>query len=201
MDRAQHASRMVRLLMADSVNLGFSVTSDEMGSLMKALESMQAKSVFAGFPQEEEPRKDAEGSPEPITNAAIAYAQNTGMPEQNIPARPFMEEGVETVGDKIADGMESAGVAALDGDVQGVDMALHAVGLTAKLGIQNKILDGPFDPLADSTLKARARRGRQGAQNELDRREAGEAPGTELARPLNDTGQMRNAVNYVIREE
>jgi hypothetical protein len=187
--------------MANDVNLDFSVTHDEMGSFMKALEEMQAKSVLAGFPEGEKPREDEEGNPDPITNAALGYIHNTGMPEQNIPARPFMNEGIENKREEITDGMEAAGIAALDGDMDGVNSALNAVGLSAQAGIRTKIVDGPFEPLAESTLKARARRGRKGAQEELDRRAAGEDPGVELARPLNDTAQMRNAVNYVVRKE
>jgi hypothetical protein len=64
-------------------------------------------------------------------------------------------------------------------------MGLHAVGLEAKLGIQSKINDGPFDPLAESTLKARAASGKS----------------IEEAHPLVDSGQLRNAVNYVVREK
>jgi hypothetical protein len=182
------------------IDLTFNVVSDMTDAFMKALDDMQAKEVVAGFPEgEEEERKDADGNPSPITNAAIAYVQNTGAPELNIPARPFMVEGIEDVQQPITDRMYDVGVAALDGDSQRVDQGLHAVGLTAKLGIQNKILDGPFTPLAESTLKDRARRGRQGAQDELDRRAAGEEPGTESARPLNDSAQMRNAVDYAVR--
>jgi hypothetical protein len=184
------------------MDLSIDVLKDMMPALEKAMKDLMAKEVVAGFPEgEEEERKDADGNPVPITNAAIAYVQNTGEPDLNIPARPFMEEGVEDRRGPITDRMYDVGVAALDGDSQRVDMGLHAVGLEAKIGIQNKILDGPFEPLAESTLKARARRGRQGAQEELDRREAGEDPGVELARPLNDSGQLRGAVNYAVREK
>jgi hypothetical protein len=184
------------------IELSFTMTRDMMGDLFKAVKDMTAKEVVAGFPESEEtPRKDEQGNPVPITNAAIAYVQNTGEPELNIPARPFMVEGVENVQDAIIDRMKDVGVAALDGDSIRVDQGLHAAGLEAKLGIQNKILDGPFEPLSESTLKARARRGRKGAQEELDRREAGEEPGVELARPLNDTAQLRGAVNYAVRNK
>jgi hypothetical protein len=188
--------------MANSVDLGFEVGFDGLADLMKALAVMEAKDVVAGFPQEDEkPREDEDGNPSPITNAALGYIHNTGMPEQNIPARPFMVEGIESKEEPIGEAMKTAGSFALEGNAQGVEQALNAVGLIAKNGIQMKILDGPFDPLADSTLEARAARGRQGAQAELDRRENGEDPGVDLARPLNDTGQMRNAVNYALREK
>lgn len=186
--------------MPSGVDISFQVLQDASAAFMQALEKMQAKEVLAGFPQEEPGREDAEGNPVPITNAALGYIHNFGSPEQNIPARPFMVEGIEAKRVPIVDGMFAAGKAALDGNSQLVDQALNAVGLIAKTGIQGKINDGPFEPLAESTLKARARRGREGAQEELDRRDAGEAPGVELARPLVDTGQLRNAVEYVIRD-
>lgn len=181
----------------NGINLSFGVVADNSDALIKALAEMKSKAVYAGFPEDEKPRTD--GSP--ITNAAIAYVQNTGAPEQNIPSREFMVSGIESKRDPISDGMQEVGTAALDGDIPAAGAALHKVGLTAQNGIRNKIIEGPFEPLAESTLKARARRGRDGAQQELDRRAAGEDPGTDLARPLNDTGQMRNAVTYVIRKD
>ena len=76
--------------------------------------------VLAGFPQDkDEPREDADGNPSPITNAGIAYSMDKGMPEQNVPARPFMIPGIESVQDKIVGGMETTGLAALDGDSPG----------------------------------------------------------------------------------
>lgn len=58
-----------------------------------------------------------------------------------------------------------------------------------------------FTPLADSTVEARARRGRKGAKAELARRAAGESPGTELVKPLIDTGQYRRAITHVVRDK
>jgi len=80
-----------------------------------------------------------------------------------------------------------------------VERGYHRAGLTAKLSIQNKINEGIPPPLATSTVAARAREGRKGAQLELANRRAGIPASTTLAKPLIDTGQLRNAVNYVIR--
>ena len=204
MDGTQYRSGVFRI-MSSEVNLGFSVVHDEMTSFMNALKVMQAKEVLAGFPQEEAPRKDEDGKSSPITNAALGYIHNMGAPEQNIPARPFMVEGIESKSEPITDGMEAAGIAALDGNVHQIDQALNAVGALARDGIKMKILDGPFEPLAESTLKNRVRTAGSSiaaaAQAELDSRAAGNAPDPENARPLNATGQMRNAVNYVLREK
>jgi hypothetical protein len=157
---------------------------------------------WSAITQDSKPREDINGTPTPITNAAIAYVQDRGSPEQNIPARPFMVPGIESVDQKVVASMEAVGLAALDGDTQGIDQGLHATGQIAKQGIQRKIVDGPFAPLADSTLKARAHRGGstgKAAQQELDRRAAGEDPGVDLARPLNYTGQLHDAVQYALR--
>ena len=100
--------------------------------------------------------------------------------------------------------MEKTGLAALDGDAQAVGAGLNAVGLTAQKGIRMKIREGPFAPLAESTLLARTHMGRsiaKAAQKELDSRAAGNEAGVDNARPLNLTGQMRSAVQYVIRKE
>jgi hypothetical protein len=200
MDRAASVPGVLQFV--SGLNLSITISKDMMGDLVKAVRDMTSKEVLVGFPESEaKERHDDDGNPVPITNAAIAYVQNTGEPALNIPARPFMVEGIENVQEGIVDRMAQIAQAALDGDSQRVDQGFHAAGIEAKLGIQTKIQDGPFEPLAESTLKARAARGRKGAQEELDRREAGEEPGVELARPLVDTGQLRSAVNYAVRNK
>lgn len=159
------------------VEISFNVVGDMMAELEKALKEMQAKEVLVGFPESEDTRVDEKGNPESITNASLAYIHNFGAPEANIPARPFMVEGIEGVREKITDRMYTVGTAALEGNKQAVDMGLNAVGLTAQLGIQDKINDGPFTPNAPSTVKAK---------------------GSDS--PLIDTGQLRNAVTFQIRE-
>jgi len=194
----------VLFIVSGDVHIGFDIIRDDMQGLAESLRTLTEENVLAGFPADEEPREDENGNPTPITNAAIAYVQNTGMPELNIPQREFMVSGVESVEDKIVTSMETTGVAAFDHDRQGVELGLQAVGATARDGIKMKIRDGPFEPLAEATLVARARRGGEigkAAIQELESRAAGNAPGVDLARPLNDTGQMRNAVNYVIRKD
>lgn len=191
--------------MSGDIHFGFDITADNLREFEDALKEMGSRAVLAGFPQDKEhAREDENGNPVPITNAGIAYSMDKGMPEQNVPARPFMVQGVESVADKIVGGMESTGLAALDGNAQAVDAGLNAVGLTAQKGIRMKIRDGPFVPLAESTLKARARMGgsiAKAAKAELDSRAAGNEAGTDNANPLNLTGQMRNAVEFVIRKE
>ena len=74
-----------------------------------------------------------------------------------------------------------------------------AAGLVAQNGIKDIITAGNFEPLALSTVRARAKRGSAGALAEIQSRDAGNAPNSENTRPLIDTGQLRNSISFVIR--
>jgi hypothetical protein len=80
-----------------------------------------------------------------------------------------------------------------------VDKGLHKVGLRVATSIKKKINEGVPPPLSEYTLRERARRGRKGAKQELANRASGMAPSTQLAKPLIDTGELRNSITYVIR--
>jgi hypothetical protein len=66
----------------------------------------------------------------------------------------------------------------LAGDLGAIEQGLNLAGLVLVGAIQDKIVAGPFEPLRPATIR------RKGS-----------------SRPLIDTGQMRQAVSYVIREE
>jgi hypothetical protein len=169
--------------------------------------------VLVGFPEETaqrqedsretddygKPIKSVEGSD--MTNAALGYVHDNGAPEVNIPARPFMIPGIEEAKPRLVNKLAQMtnAVVRRGGGMTVVEQGFHQVGLIAKLSIQNKITEGIPPPLADSTLRERAKKGRKGAGIELLSREKGYAPSMDFAKPLVDTGQMRNAVTYVIR--
>lgn len=175
----------------------------QLEDLTKALSTLADVEVLVGFPEETTERGDEEsGGASGITNAALAYIHDNGMPEQNIPQRQFMapamEEAREAITDKL--GQTLRAVIRTGGDIGKVEQGMHQVGLIGKLAIQNKINEGIPPPLADSTLQARAAKGRKGAALELKLRKKGlAAASTVLAKPLVDTAQMRNAANYAIR--
>lgn len=172
-------------------------------ALSHALSLVADVEVLVGFPEDTATRADDDdGEVSDITNAALAYIHDNGAPEQNIPARPFMTPALEGAAPALTDklGQVLRSVVRSGGDPGRIEMGMHQVGLIAKLAIQNKISEGIPPPLADSTLQARARRGRKGAALELKLRRKGlVAPSTVLAKTLVDTGEMRKAANYVIR--
>jgi hypothetical protein len=161
--------------------------------------------VLVGFPEDtttrpEDPDDPHSSAASDITNASLAYIHDNGMPEQNIPARPFMIPAIKSVQPKITEKLGQILKAVVAGKgINVIAQGMTQVGIIGKLAIQNTINAGIGPPLADSTLRARARKGRKGAQAELDRRANGEAPGMALAKPLVDSSEMRNAASYAIR--
>ncbi|MCJ2126794.1 hypothetical protein MKL11_30530 [Methylobacterium sp. J-077] len=123
------------------------------------------------------------GQPNPPDNATLGYLNEFGVPEKNIPARPFLLPGVESVKEAVAARLKKAIPLAMAGDRGAVDATLNAVGLIAVDAVQQKLLDGPFPPLSPRTLKARKARGRTGEK------------------PLIDKGLLRRSITYSIREK
>ncbi len=171
--------------------------------LMERLKQLADTDVLVGFP-ESTAERNGDGKSAEINNAALGYIHDQGAPEANIPPRPFMEPGIqeaqEEISAKLGQVLKAVITKGAGADV--VDQGLSQVGIIASLAIQNAINEGPPPPLADSTLRARARRGKgkdRGALRELDRRWDGQEPSVEFAKPLVVTGEMRNAVTYAIR--
>jgi len=154
------------------------VQQDRIADVLAQVRALTKSHVLVGVPAEEAGRQEDE----PITNSEIAYINDRGAPEMNIPARPFMLPGIESAMDRIVARMKSGARAALSGDREAVDKTFHTVGLIAQAAIRQRINTGDFAPLAPKTLAARRARGRTGTK------------------PLINTGQLRNAINYVIRK-
>lgn len=182
------------------VKSGVEIIRDNTDKLRDGLALLTGQDVLVGVPADKSHR---DGS-KPIGNAALAYIHDNGAPEVNVPARPFMVPGIENAQNKIAERMRAAAEAAIDGRPEGVTRNLNAAGLIAQASIRARITEGIPPPLADSTIRGRRyQRGtatmRAGEVKELSRRAAGRDPSVGLVKPLINTGQLRNAITYVIR--
>lgn len=181
------------------------VTQDNLAQLQADLEALADLDILVGWPDETTDDRDGtgEGEKAPITNAALAYIHDNGAPEVNIPARPFMKPAIDGDEARITAQLMRVArmVVAPAKKMQRADILTqaHAVGLAAERAIKAKINEGVPPPLSEYTLRQRAAKGRKGAQQELDQRAQGLPPGTDLAKPLVDTGAMRNACTHVIR--
>lgn len=161
---------------------------------MRALANMD---ILVGVPSDETQREDEDG----LTNAALAYIHDNGAPEQHIPQREFMRPGINSVRSEINARLRKMAKSVTEGRMANLDQQAIRIGLLAKTAIQNAINEGIPPPLAESTLRARARRGRKGAQEELKSRGEGNPPSMGLAKPLIDSGQLRNSINYALRSK
>lgn len=155
------------------------ITKDRVPELVKAIRDLTSKEVLVGIPDTAAGRDDGDA----ISNAEIGYLMETGSPTQNIPPRPHLVPGVESVSDKIAKRMRSGAEAALAGKKADVDATLTAVGIVAENAVKAKITDGPFAPLSPKTIAKRKAKGRTGTK------------------PLVDTGQYRRAITHVVRKK
>lgn len=158
------------------------ITKDQTAKLMRDLKSLAERQVLVGIPDKTAGRKPKPGEDPGMTNAALGYLHETGSPAANIPARPFLKPGVAGARDEIVARYRAGAKAVLDGKVRKIDAAHHEVGIIAQRAVRAKITEGPFEELAPATLADRRRRGRTGT------------------RPLIDTGQLRTAVTYVVRD-
>lgn len=175
---------------------GVSIHLDTAQSILDALKAIGKKEVLVGIPEEGSPREDV-----PFGNAGIGYLNEYGSAAQNIPPRPHLIPGVKSVEDQTVPQLKAAAQSALDGDAAAAEKALNRAGNIAANGVRRYMTITGFTPLADSTVEARAHRGRKGAKAELARRAAGESPGTDLVKPLIDTGQYRRAITHVVRDK
>jgi hypothetical protein len=162
---------------------GLHLTIDKLGNFLDNVSTLVENDVLVGVPTDDDDRDDGVGV---MNNATLALIHDRGAPEANIPARPFMVPGIENAKSKIASNFKKAGEAQLDGNNGEAIKALHRVGIVATNAIRDKIITGPFQKLADSTLRARKNRKISPRQGEA---------------PLLDTGQMKNAINYVVRDD
>lgn len=173
------------------------IVSDRLHQLVESINKITKKEVLVGIPQANAERKEDEGGP--MSNAALGYIHENGSPAANIPARPFLIPGIQMVSRKVEAQLKIAMQALIDRKTEKAEAAIEKAGMIAANGAKAKINSGDFEPLADSTLRARAARGRKGAAAELKSRREGNAPSTEGAKPLIDTGQLRNSITYVVR--
>ena len=178
--------------------------------MLLGLTQLAKTEVLVGFPESTTEQGRDSVRDKGITNAALAYIHDNGMPEQNIPARPFMLPGVTSVQDAITDRLVVTMKAVSHGkELSVVEKGLIGAGQKAVDGIKAKITEGIPPPLAPSTIQGRARsrgtKGRRDAEEQYMHLQ-GQGIDEDFLQgalgiiPLINTGAMRDAVTFVIRE-
>jgi hypothetical protein len=147
----------------------------------QAVKSFKNDAVLVGIPEEEN-RRDEDA---PIGNAAILAINNFGSPANNIPARPVMEIGIKAAQEKIAEQFKVAAQTVFKKGTTALSDYYERAGIIASQSIKKVINDQiGIDPPADSTLRARKYLTKSGFK------------GTKA---LVVTGQLRNAITYVVQ--
>ena len=181
---------------------GLFVGIDNLAEFQKAIKRLARDEVLVGVPEETTGREDAISQASGITNASLAYIHDNGAPEARIPQRPFMIPGMERSKQNVTEllgKMANYGLQQTP-NVAKVDEGFNRIGLIVRDNMREVIAEGIAPALADMTLRARAAKGRKGAKLELERRAAGIPPGTDLATPLLDTGELNKSLNWVVRK-
>lgn len=152
--------------------------TDEFNSIVKGF---KRDAVLVGIPQETAERKEENAE---INNATILAINEFGSPANNIPPRPVMSIGIQNAQADIAAEFGKAAKQALSQGLSALPVYYNRVGLIAANAIKLAInAQAGFAPPSEATLKAREARGFQGTK------------------ALIVTGQMRNAITYVVRGE
>lgn len=115
---------------------------------------------------------DSGGYEDGTTVAQVAAWNEFGT--SRIPARPFMMQTMTARSSEIKQMFQEGGKAILNG--AGEDQVYNQIGIEGKAMMQEQIVNGSFAPNAPSTIRKKG-----------------------SAKPLIDTGLMRQRVNYVVR--
>lgn len=154
--------------------------TDYTTDILKSIDSLKKKQTLVGIPAEDAERK----GDTPINNAALLYINEFGSPVQNIPARQPMRTGIMKASDAIVAEFAKCAEVGIWADPVDTNSYFERVGIIAsnsvKLVINNQ---ENMAPPAASTIKAREARGFRGTK------------------ALIVTGQMRNAITYVVKGE
>lgn len=178
---------------------------DDLGTISRAINELAKKDVLVGVPQAKSSRPG-----EPINNAELGFVLSEGVrpehareeikdgmnqgqtydqalgayiwahgdPLWHIPPRPFLGPSIELNAEKISKQQGKVIKAALAGNDTQVEAECIKLGLLAQNCVKAYFLDptNGWDPNAPTTIEAKG-----------------------SAKPLIDTGALRNSITYVIR--
>jgi hypothetical protein len=181
------------------------VKKDISAQVIKALKDLGQKAVLVGIPASNGARSDG-----PLNNATIGYLMERGMPEQNVPARPFLVPGVHKSQRAWIEELLKAATVAAGGDARRADQYLNAAGNIAASAVKVEIGSNIPPPLAPSTIRGRkyargTKSRRTNEQRYLALVKGGMDPGAAQSAtgllPLINTGSLRNSITYVLRRK
>ncbi len=159
------------------------VTSDFTKTFNETIARFKRDAVLVGIPQDENAREP--GDDEPMNNAALLALNHFGSEEAHIPPRPVLSIGIKKAQDAIAEQFKICAQNVLSKGPAALETYYERAGIIASNACKKVINDQEgLAPPAESTLKARKYLKQSGFK------------GTKA---LLVTGQMRNAITYVVQ--
>lgn len=186
------------------------VAKDLTEQIKQSLKELGNKQVYVGIPEKNSSRESLKGDSS-INNAELLYIQSHGIREREMinemskdmnkgapyskayelyvhsqgsplfqtPPRPVLEPAIENDKEEIASYLKKAAQYTLDGDTENAKKELEAAGLEGQNAARDWFANpkNGWDPNSPSTIK------RKGSD-----------------KPLIDTGEMRKAITYVVKE-
>lgn len=155
--------------------------TDDFNAIIK---KFKRDAVLVGIPEEKTDRKPDEEITGPLNNATLLAINVFGSPANNIPPRNVMAIGLKNAQPEIIAQLKRGAQLALTKGLAALPTAYNRVGLIASTAIKKAInSQNGFDPPAEATLARR------------------KAEGFKGTKALIVTGQMRNAITYVVTGE
>lgn len=156
------------------------VTQDLTGKVLEALRAFKRDAVLVGIPESDAARTNAEGD-EQVNNAYLLALNNFGSEAQGIPPRPVLEIGLRKAQPEITEQFRQAVIKAFATGAAAINTYYNRAGIIASNSVK-KVINAQegFAPPAAATLAARRAHGFRGTK------------------ALIVTGQMRNAITYVL---
>lgn len=175
-------------------------TFDNAAAIRRAVQKLTEQDVYIGVPEDKSAREAAGDTG--ISNAYLAYIQENGVPEKNIPARAALIPGIQDIQAEAADILRDTAKKALEGNIAAVETGLNKIGILGQNAVRARFLNNDWEPLADTTLDRRKKisetvnaKGKTVKKYGKSRRERG------AVNPRIDTNQNRKAYTYVIRKK
>jgi hypothetical protein len=157
------------------------ITSDFTKQFNETVARFKKDSVLVGIPETDEAREEDD----PINNATILAINHFGSEAAHIPPRPVLTIGIRKAQEDIAEQFRQMAKAVLSKGASALSTYYERVGIIASNSVKKVINDQEgIKPPSPATIKARQYLTKSGFK------------GTKA---LLVTGQMRNAITYVVQ--
>lgn len=162
-------------------------------ALNDAVRALAKKSLYVGIAKGSTGDKRTDGGPD---NHLLGFVHEKGSPSANIPPRPFLLPGVESVKENIKDSMGKAMELALKGKEKECDAMLERTAIETATAVKDYMNTADFEPLKPATIRNRHR-----SRLTKSKREEEINEDASKIQPLINTGSLRNSIDgYFVKE-